>query len=88
MRPLGSFPTGRPAAPGSGSEGHYEQDFLAFSKWGFDFVKVDWCGGDKEGLDAPTAYKAIADAIKKACKTCHDKYEDKFKEEHRTEKLL
>jgi hypothetical protein len=60
------FPTGRPAAPGSGSEGHYEQDFLAFSKWGFDFVKVDWCGGDKEGLDAPTAYAAIADAIDKA----------------------
>src|SRR5690349_11712145 len=32
------FPTGRVAAPGSGSEGHYEQDFLQFSKWGFDFV--------------------------------------------------
>lgn len=60
------FPTGRPAAPGSGSEGHYEQDFLAFSKWGFDFVKVDWCGGDKEKLDAQTAYKAIASAITKA----------------------
>jgi len=62
------FPTGRPAAPGSGSEGHYEQDFLAFSQWGFDFVKVDWCGGDKEGLDAQTAYQAIASAIAKATK--------------------
>lgn len=60
------YPTGRPAAPGSGSEGHYEQDFLAFSQWGFDFVKVDWCGGDKEGLSAPTAYAAIAAAIAKA----------------------
>lgn len=60
------YPTGRPAAPGSGSEGHYEQDFLQFSKWGFDFVKVDWCGGSKEGLDAKTAYQGIADAIKKA----------------------
>ena len=60
------FPTGRPAAPGSGSEGNYARDFLAFSQWGFDFVKVDWCGGDKEGLDAKTAYTAIADAIKKA----------------------
>lgn len=60
------YPTGRPAAPGSGSEGHYEQDFLQFSKWGFDFVKVDWCGGSKEGLDAKSAYRAIADAIKKA----------------------
>jgi hypothetical protein len=60
------FPTGRPAAPGSGSEGHYEQDFLQFSKWGFDFVKVDWCGGDAEHLDAKTAYQGISDAIKKA----------------------
>ncbi|MFD7812868.1 ricin-type beta-trefoil lectin domain protein [Streptomyces sp. NPDC059785] len=57
------YPTGRPAAPGSGSEGHYAQDMLQFSKWGFDFVKVDWCGGDAEGLDAPTAYKAISDAV-------------------------
>ena len=60
------YPTGRPAAPGSGSEGHYDQDFLQFSKWGFDFVKVDWCGGSKEGLDAKTAYQAISDSIKKA----------------------
>jgi hypothetical protein len=60
------YPTGRPAAPGSGSEGHYEQDFLQFSKWGFDFVKVDWCGGSKEGLDAKTAYQKISDAITKA----------------------
>jgi hypothetical protein len=60
------YPTGRPAAPGSGSEGHYDQDFLAFSKWGFDFVKVDWCGGDKEGLDSHTAYQEIASAIEKA----------------------
>ena len=60
------YPTGRPAAPGSGSEAHYDQDFLQFSKWGFDFVKVDWCGGSKEGLDAKTAYQKISDAIKKA----------------------
>jgi hypothetical protein len=60
------YPTGRPAAPGSGSEGHYAQDFLAFSEWGFDFVKVDWCGGDKQGSDAPTAYRAIADAVQAA----------------------
>lgn len=63
------YPTGRPAAPGSGSEGHYEQDMLQFSEWGFDFVKVDWCGGDAEGLDAPTTYKAISDAVAKATAT-------------------
>ncbi|MDX3114270.1 ricin-type beta-trefoil lectin domain protein [Streptomyces scabiei] len=60
------YPTGRPAAPGSGSEGHYDQDMLQFSQWGFDFVKVDWCGGDAEGLDAATTYRAISGAITKA----------------------
>jgi hypothetical protein len=60
------YPTGRPAAPNSGSEGHYEQDFLQFQKWGFDFVKVDWCGGSAEGINAKSAYQGISDAIKKA----------------------
>ncbi|MFE7173139.1 ricin-type beta-trefoil lectin domain protein [Streptomyces sp. NPDC057616] len=60
------YPTGRPAAPGSGSEGHYDQDMLQFSTWGFDFVKVDWCGGDAEGLDAATTYRSISDAVAKA----------------------
>ncbi|BBC34875.1 Alpha-galactosidase [Streptomyces graminofaciens] len=63
------FPTGRPAAPGSGSEGHYEQDMTQFSQWGFDFVKVDWCGGDAEGLNAKTTYQAISDAVAKATAT-------------------
>ncbi|WP_200307350.1 RICIN domain-containing protein [Streptomyces adelaidensis] len=63
------FPTGRPAAPGSGSEGHYDQDMLQFSQWGFDFVKVDWCGGDAEGLDPKTTYQAISDATAKATAT-------------------
>jgi hypothetical protein len=60
------YPTGRPAAPNSGSEGHYDQDFLQFSQWGFDFVKVDWCGGNAEGLDSRTTYQAISDAINRA----------------------
>ncbi|MFC3572816.1 ricin-type beta-trefoil lectin domain protein [Streptomyces yaanensis] len=63
------FPTGRPAAPNTGSEGHYDQDMLQFSKWGFDFVKVDWCGGDVEGLDAATTYQSISDAVAKATAT-------------------
>ena len=63
------YPTGRPAAPGSGSEGHYDQDMLQFSKWGFDFVKVDWCGGDAEGLDAATTYQSISNAVAKATAT-------------------
>ncbi|MFI8243843.1 RICIN domain-containing protein [Streptomyces sp. NPDC085866] len=60
------YPTGRPAAANTGSEGHYDQDMLQFSEWGFDFVKVDWCGGDAEGLDAATTYKAISSAVTKA----------------------
>ena len=47
----------------TGSEGHYEQDFLQFARWGFDYVKVDWCGGDKENLDPAVQYAEIARAI-------------------------
>jgi len=49
-----------------GSEGHFEQDFLQFAKWGFDYVKVDWCGGDKEKLDPAVQYAEVARAIGKA----------------------
>ena len=57
--------------PHTGSEGHYEQDFLQFAEWGFDYVKVDWCGGHKEDLDPATQYAAIAAAIKRAEKLTH-----------------
>ncbi len=50
----------------TGSEGHYEQDFLQFARWGFDYVKVDWCGGDKENLDPEVQYAEIARAIARA----------------------
>jgi hypothetical protein len=46
-----------------GSENHYEQDFLQFAKWGFDYVKVDWCGGENEKLDPAIQYAEIARAI-------------------------
>jgi hypothetical protein len=49
-----------------GSEGHYEQDFLQFASWGFDYVKVDWCGGDRENLDPAVQYAEIARAIARA----------------------
>jgi len=49
-----------------GSEGHYEQDFLQFARWGFDYVKVDWCGGDRENLDPAVQYAEIARAIARA----------------------
>ncbi|HEY1896253.1 MAG TPA: alpha-galactosidase [Terracidiphilus sp.] len=49
-----------------GSEGRYEQDFLQFAQWGFDYVKVDWCGGDRENLDPVVQYAEIARAIARA----------------------
>ncbi|HEY1904296.1 MAG TPA: alpha-galactosidase [Terracidiphilus sp.] len=55
-----------PSYPHTGSEGHYEQDFLQFARWGFDYVKVDWCGGDKENLDPAVQYAEIARAITRA----------------------
>jgi hypothetical protein len=50
----------------TGSEGHYEQDFLQFAKWDFDYVKVDWCGGNGENLDPAIQYAEVARAICKA----------------------
>jgi Alpha galactosidase A/Alpha galactosidase C-terminal beta sandwich domain len=50
----------------TGSEGHYQQDFLQFAKWGFDYVKVDWCGGYEENLDPAVQYAEIARAIARA----------------------
>jgi len=60
------FPDLGPKYFHSGSEGHYEQDFLQFAKWGFDFVKVDWCGGDKDNLDPAVQYAEIGRAILRA----------------------
>ena len=60
------YPDLGPVYPHVGSEGYYEQDYLQFAKWGFDYVKVDWCGGDKEKLDPAVQYAEIARAIAKA----------------------
>ncbi len=59
----------------AGSEGHYEQDFLQFARWGFDYVKVDWCGGDSEHLDPAVQYAQVARAIARAeATTAHPLY--------------
>jgi len=60
------YPDLGPAYFHTGSEGHYEQDFLQFARWGFDYVKVDWCGGDKENLDPEVQYGEISRAIGRA----------------------
>ncbi len=60
------FPDLGPKYDHTGSFGHYDQDFLQFAKWGFDYVKVDWCGGDKPNLDPAFQYAEIARAIARA----------------------
>ncbi|WP_162601810.1 glycoside hydrolase family 27 protein [Occallatibacter savannae] len=63
------YPDSGPKLFNAGSEGHYDQDFLQFSKWGFDYVKVDWCGGAKERRSGAIQYAQIAHAIQNAEKT-------------------
>jgi alpha-galactosidase len=51
---------------GAGSLGHYEDDVRQWVKFGFDGVKIDWCGGHDAGLDPETQYLQFADAMKKS----------------------
>ena len=47
-----------------GLYGHDEQDlYMYLSEWGFDFIKVDWCGGYYLGLDTKERYEAIGRII-------------------------
>ena len=46
-----------------GSYGHYQQDVDQFAGWGFDAVKVDFCGGTALKLDPATAYGQFRDAL-------------------------
>lgn len=46
-----------------GMYGHYKQDINTFARWGFDAVKVDFCGGDDLHLKPKSAYSAIHNAI-------------------------
>jgi alpha-galactosidase len=48
---------------GQGSYGHYQQDVNTFAKWGFDAVKVDFCGGVQQRLDPASAYAELHEAI-------------------------
>jgi alpha-galactosidase len=48
---------------GVGSLNHEQQDVNAFAAWGFDAVKVDFCGGGQEGLSPQPQYDAFANAI-------------------------
>ena len=48
---------------GVGSLGHYQQDVNQFAAWGFDAVKVDFCGAGQEGLAPRPLYHAFAHAL-------------------------
>jgi alpha-galactosidase len=41
---------------GDGSYGHYADDAKRWAEFGFDGVKIDWCGGASEKLDAKTQF--------------------------------
>jgi alpha-galactosidase len=48
---------------GQGSYGHYQQDVNTFAAWGFDAVKVDFCGGAEYHLIPAAAYSEFHAAI-------------------------
>jgi hypothetical protein len=50
---------------GVGIYGHLKQDCnLFFNEWKFDFLKVDWCGGERMKLDEETEYSKIIAEVK------------------------
>ncbi|MBV9914858.1 MAG: glycoside hydrolase family 27 protein [Solirubrobacterales bacterium] len=49
-----------------GSLGHYQQDVNTFTSWGFDAVKVDYCGGNALRIDPRVAFSQFAQALAKA----------------------
>lgn len=52
---------------GVGLYGHERQDAdLFFGKWGFDFIKIDYCGGLRQHLDERTQYTMICKAVDEA----------------------
>lgn len=49
---------------GAGIYGHERQDAeLYFKRWGYDFIKIDYCGGGDLGLDEQKRYTDIHDAF-------------------------
>ena len=53
---------------GVGSYGHYQQDANQFAAWGFDAVKMDFCGAGQTWLDQPpndprTLYAQFSNAL-------------------------
>jgi alpha-galactosidase len=55
---------GQGSGPGApGGPDHYQQDADRFASWGFDAVKVDFCGGKTAGLDSATQFQQFGAAL-------------------------
>lgn len=65
----GSLWDADPHGVGVGLYGHEAQDArLFFNQWGFDFIKIDYCGaGQQLELDERERYVAIHDIFRKVC---------------------
>jgi len=60
----GSIYDGQTGGLGVGLYNHDQQDIDSiFKSWGYDYLKVDFCGGLTLKLDEETRYKAIKNAI-------------------------
>ena len=61
----GSYADGDLRGKGAGLSGHDEDDLrLFFDDWGYDFLKVDWCGGLRKGLCARRRYTEISRLVR------------------------
>lgn len=64
MNTCGSIWSGDSNGRGVGMYGHYEQDAdTFFNAWKFDFIKLDYCGGQEQGLDEEHTFRKILSAI-------------------------
>ena len=65
----GSLWDADPNGVGVGLYGHEKQDAdLYFNQWGFDFIKIDYCGaGQQLDLDERERYTAISKAVGEVC---------------------
>ena len=53
------------AGKNSGLYRHEEQDLrLFFDTWGYEFIKVDYCGGIRQGLNEQVTYTNVANIIR------------------------
>ncbi len=56
---------GRVGCDNGGSYGHYAADIDRFAAWGFDAVKVDFCGAHTLGLSQRAVYERFSRAVRR-----------------------